>query len=86
MYEELTVVEQKNQRKSRNYSIAIHVILLLLLFIFGRFQDDPDESINEQYAVAIDFTFDKSSNSTSGREKAGGPPAQAEKEERAKEA
>lgn len=86
MYEELTVVEQRNQRKSRNYSIAIHVILLLLLFIFGRFQDDPDESIDEQYAVAIDFTFDKSSNSTSGREKAGGPPAQAEKEERAKEA
>lgn len=85
MQEELTVIEQRNKRKGRNYSIAIHVIILLLLFIFGRFQDNPDESIDDQYAVAIDFTMDKSSNSTQGREAAGASPEQADKEERAKE-
>lgn len=85
MQEELTVIEQRNKRKGRNYSIAIHVIILLLLFIFGRFQDNPDESIDDQYAVAIDFTMDKSSNSTTGVEAAGASPEQAEKNEQAKE-
>ena len=85
MYEELTVAEQRSKRKSRNYSIAIHVLILLLIFIFGRFPDDPKESIDDQYAVAIDFTFDKSSNSTEGQEAAGATPEQADKEERAQE-
>ncbi len=85
MKERLTIIEQKNQRKGRNYSIAIHVIILLLLFIFGRFADNPEESIDDQYAVAIDFTLDRSSNSTSGQEAAGEMPEQAAEEERAEE-
>jgi len=85
MSERLTVAEQRNKRKGRNYSIALHVILLLLLFFFGRFKNDPEQSIDDQYAVAIDFSLDRASNSTKGQEAAGERPEQAEEDERAQE-
>lgn len=81
--EEFTIRERKDRRKGRNYSIAIHVILLLLLFIFWRFPADPAEAINNQYAVAIDFTFDEASNSTLGQEAAGARAEQANEDEQA---
>lgn len=84
MYEELTITEQKDKRRGRNYSIALHLLILLLLFLLGSFKIDPEETIDTQYAVAIDFTLEKSSNSTKGREAAGASPEKAEKEERAK--
>ena len=73
---------QKNWNTSLGRSIALHVLLLLLAFLF-RLQSDPNKDIDTQYAVTVsfeevEFRNTKSSNSTKSRSSEGAQRAKSE--------
>ncbi|MEL6122854.1 MAG: hypothetical protein AAFR14_03960 [Bacteroidota bacterium] len=79
---ELDLDYQKNWNNSLGRSIALHV-LLLLLAIFFKMQSDPSKTIETQYAVTVsfqevEFTSNKSSNSTKSQAVKGAQRAKSE--------
>ncbi len=78
----LDLVYQKNWNKSLRNSIVIHVFLLLIAFLL-RFDVNPTEKIDAQYAVTvsfqeIEFKNTKSSNSNRSKSTAGAQRAKSE--------
>ena len=59
-------MEEVNKKKSLRVSVAIH-ILILLIALFPILRDDPEQSIDKQFAVAITFENSKSSDSFKGQ-------------------
>lgn len=59
-------MEEDNKKKSLRVSVAIH-ILILLIALFPILRDDPEQNIDKQFAIAINFENSKSSNSFKGQ-------------------
>jgi outer membrane biosynthesis protein TonB len=62
--------EEQNKRKGKRISLVIHIIIILLAFLY-LFPNDPDQNIDTQYAVAVNFANSKSSASTKSSAAAG---------------
>ena len=60
---EALVIEQRNRRKGKRISFFVHAILLLLAFLYI-FPNDPNQNIDTQYAVAVNFANTRSTSST----------------------
>lgn len=60
---EVFVIEQRNRRKGKRISFIVHAILLLLAFLYI-FPNDPNQNIDTQYAVAVNFANTRSTSST----------------------
>ncbi len=58
--------EEKNKKKSLRISITIHILILLIALIHI-LKDNPDQSIDKQYAIAITFDPAGASNSFKGQ-------------------
>ena len=66
---DISINEQKNKRKGRNISIIIHLLLLLIAFLyFFPVVNEPDPPI---YAVNVEFDFVESSLSDYAHEDVG---------------
>lgn len=61
----MTRREQKNKQKGLRRSIIIHLILLLIFFLYSFTAEKPNEPYDKPpYPVMVDFTFEESSLST----------------------
>jgi len=79
---ELDHIYKKNWNKSLRNSIAIHVFLLLIAFLL-KFEINPQEKIEAQYAVTVsfqqvEFKNSKSSNSSRSKSSEGAQRAKSE--------
>ncbi|WP_235295658.1 hypothetical protein [Portibacter marinus] len=79
-----TIQEQRIQRRSKRFSVGVHLLLLLLLFLLWKMPIEvPNRSIDKQYAVAVNFSDGKSSASFKSQSTAGAPAPKDEKFQRA---
>jgi len=58
--------EEKNKKKGLRISVTLH-IMLLLIALYPILKDDPNQSIDKQYAVILTFDQGPSDNSFKGR-------------------
>ncbi|MBK6785223.1 MAG: hypothetical protein IPG79_16840 [Saprospiraceae bacterium] len=67
-----SAIESKNNRKGRTISIILHLLLLLIAFLYSM-PVVPEEELEEKppYAVKVDFTFEESSMSKYAHDDAG---------------
>ncbi|MBK6365254.1 MAG: hypothetical protein IPL63_19530 [Saprospiraceae bacterium] len=74
-----SAIESKNNRKGRTISIILHLLLLLIAFLYSM-PVVPEEELEEKppYAVKVDFTFEESSMSKYAHDDAGEKRPQAE--------
>ncbi|MFZ1704621.1 MAG: hypothetical protein WAT79_09770 [Saprospiraceae bacterium] len=83
-----SAIEAKNSRKGRNVSITIHLLLLLIAFLYVLPTTNQDELEEKPpYAVKVDFTFEESSLSKYAHDDAGAkrPRSEAQAETPAEE-
>ena len=78
-------MEDANKKKSLRISVGLH-ILILLIALYPILKDDPEQSIDKQYAVAITFDPRGSSNSFKGVSSEGAQRRRNEKIDRVKTA
>lgn len=74
----LSIAEQKTQRRSKRFSIGFHLLLLLIMFFFLRWEIDPGKNIDTQYAVAVNFDFGNSSASFESKAESGASAPEAD--------
>ena len=53
--------EKENQKKGRRISVVLHILLLLLAFLYY-FETNPTENLDNQFAVAVEFVEFKESS------------------------
>ncbi len=58
---QLLAHEKENQKKGRRISITLHLLLLLLAFLYY-FETNPTENLENQFAVAVEFVEFKESS------------------------
>ena len=62
--------EDENRKKGLRISVTIH-ILILLLALWPLLTEDPEQSIDTQFSIAIDFSNSVSANSFKGQSSEG---------------
>jgi len=62
--------EDQHRKKGLRISVTLH-ILILLIALWPLLRDDPDQSIDTQFSIAIDFSNSVSANSYKGQSSEG---------------
>jgi hypothetical protein len=77
--------EDQNRKKGLRISVTLH-ILILLLALWPLLRDDPDQSIDTQFSIAVNFSTAEAANSFKGQSSEGAQRPRNETIERVKTA